>query len=203
MTTHAPGRKFLKVTGILYIIFASLYLLLLFYTVTTIGSNVRAGLVSFLLFLAFYTLFVGIVGVYLCNNIEQAGFLTGVIVFGLFLNFIYFLINPFGINIFVSLLFELPLPILYLVGARKNAALFHATTTGTNTNIASEDNHAPVNTNANIAPQDNGTTTETAPQEKAITNIDAAQLRELKSLLDEGVITAEEFDAKKKQVLGI
>ena len=31
----------------------------------------------------------------------------------------------------------------------------------------------------------------------------ADQLRELKNLLDEGVLTQEEFDAKKKQILGL
>ena len=31
----------------------------------------------------------------------------------------------------------------------------------------------------------------------------ADQLRELKNLLDEGILTQEEFDAKKKQILGL
>ena len=40
-------------------------------------------------------------------------------------------------------------------------------------------------------------------QEISITNSVADKLRELKSLLDEDIITREEFDQKKKQLLGL
>lgn len=38
---------------------------------------------------------------------------------------------------------------------------------------------------------------------QSTSNNDLSQLRELKQLLDDGIITKEEFDAKKKQILGI
>lgn len=41
--------------------------------------------------------------------------------------------------------------------------------------------------------------TQTAPKEKSVGD----QLRELKSLLDDGIITQDDFDAKKKQLLGL
>jgi len=44
--------------------------------------------------------------------------------------------------------------------------------------------------------------TAAAPKEKVMYNV-ADEIRELKDLLDDGILTQEEFDAKKKQLLGI
>lgn len=43
----------------------------------------------------------------------------------------------------------------------------------------------------------------TKPQQSGITPDITKQLTDLKGLLDNGILTQEEFDAKKKQILGL
>lgn len=56
--------------------------------------------------------------------------------------------------------------------------------------IISKDN------NAKSVPQNN-------PVDVGIVYSDADEIRKYKALLDDGIITQEEFDAKKKQLLGL
>ena len=44
---------------------------------------------------------------------------------------------------------------------------------------------------------------ENSKKGNASNNVDYSQLQKLKELLDGGVISQEEFDAKKKQILGL
>ena len=57
-------------------------------------------------------------------------------------------------------------------------------------------NEAPVNGN-------NGATQSVQPAAAAVSSTVATELKQYKELLDMGVITQEEFDAKKKQLLGL
>ena len=54
----------------------------------------------------------------------------------------------------------------------------------------------------NLKKDFNKSTTSTTKQEKDMYDV-ADEIRELKDLLDDGILTQEEFDAKKKQLLGI
>ena len=55
----------------------------------------------------------------------------------------------------------------------------------------------------NIEAQNNDATqNQAAPQDDATTD-PAAEIKKYKGMMDDGLITQEEFDAKKKQILGI
>jgi predicted Zn-dependent peptidase len=70
-------------------------------------------------------------------------------------------------------------------GARKNRAERQAIEQQTDANAQAQEEYADP--------------TQSAPAQDNMTT----QLKELKGLLDSGIITQEEFDAKKKQILGI
>jgi len=129
----APGRGFLKVVGILYVVFAGLGILfsLLAMAGTAalgallgINTSILTLLYVIMLLSSGYGLFLGIIGIKHCNDLRKAGFVRicgivdlvlrslTVIWGGVMLGFSGIVLESFG----------LVLPILFLVGASKNAA---------------------------------------------------------------------------------
>lgn len=125
------GSKFLKVTGILMIVFGALALILSI--VAAIGLAALAALdlntwqytlaVILMLVGSIFELIAGIVGVKNCNKPEKAGtcMVWGIIVIALsVLSDVLTLVgNPDNFSI-VSLLTGLVIPVLYLIGAVMN-----------------------------------------------------------------------------------
>lgn len=127
MTQLAPGRKFLKVTGILYLVFGGLGVLMGLLAFAGAGvadamapgvgleSGIRIAAVLMLVTSA-YHLVLGILGVKFCDRAEKAGLLIGLAILDVALVALGFVIASFT---WLSLI-GLVLPILYLVGALKN-----------------------------------------------------------------------------------
>ena len=125
------GSKFLKVTGILMIIFGALALILSI--VAAIGLATLAALdlntwqytlaVILMLVGSIFELIAGIVGVKNCNKPEKAGtcMVWGIIVIALSVlsNVLTLVGNPDNFSI-VNLLTGLVIPVLYLIGAVMN-----------------------------------------------------------------------------------
>lgn len=125
------GSKFLKVTGILMIIFGALALILSI--VAAIGLAALAALdlntwqytlaVILMLVGSIFELIAGIVGVKNCNKPEKAGtcMVWGIIVIALSVlsNVLTLVGNPDNFSI-VNLLTGLVIPVLYLIGAVMN-----------------------------------------------------------------------------------
>lgn len=125
------GSKFLKVTGILMIVFGALALILSI--VAAIGLAALASLdlntwqytaaVILMLVGSIFELIAGIVGVKNCNKPEKAGtcMVWGIIVIALSVlsNVLTLVGNPDNFSI-VNLLTGLVIPVLYLIGAVMN-----------------------------------------------------------------------------------
>ena len=125
------GSKFLKVTGILMIVFGALALILSI--VAAIGLATLAALdlntwqytlaVILMLVGSIFELIAGIVGVKNCNKPEKAGtcMVWGIIVIALSVlsNVLTLVGNPDNFSI-VNLLTGLVIPVLYLIGAVMN-----------------------------------------------------------------------------------
>ena len=125
------GSKFLKVTGILMIVFGALALILSI--VAAIGLATLAALdlntwqytaaVILMLVGSIFELIAGIVGVKICNKPEKAGtcMVWGIIVIALSVlsNVLTLVGNPDNFSI-VNLLTGLVIPVLYLIGAVMN-----------------------------------------------------------------------------------
>jgi len=124
--TVAPGRNFLKITGVIYIIFSGL---------SIIGALMSPELsLPFILTLLLvgYRLLMGIMGNKYCNSISKANLLCIFVIADLLIR-LFFLIRYVVlvvlvvqmqlttlIFVFVIYIFDFVLPSLYLVGAYKN-----------------------------------------------------------------------------------
>ncbi|HZK45500.1 MAG TPA: hypothetical protein VFD34_04630 [Clostridia bacterium] len=125
------GSKFLKVTGILMIIFGALALILSIVAAIGLAALVALELntwqytaaVILMLVGSIFELIAGIVGVKNCNKPEKAGtcMVWGIIVIALSVlsNVLTLVGNPDNFSI-VNLLTGLVIPVLYLIGAVMN-----------------------------------------------------------------------------------
>ncbi len=127
---NAPGKSFLKVTGILFIVFGAIAAVLGLIAMLGAGlaaqvSGVAAGLIVFsglvTLVLSAANIFVGIFGVKNCENLEKAQscFILGIILVGLQIvsSIINMVSGSFSI---LNMLIGLILPCLFLYGAMQN-----------------------------------------------------------------------------------
>lgn len=113
--TKLPGRKFLKVTSIIFLVLSSLSLIALVAT----SFAFSLPLVS-----ALYAFFLGIMGIIYHNNREQAGALRWIAVANFVLLAIAIVdafLNGRIDGALMTLALEVPLTALYLLGAMKNA----------------------------------------------------------------------------------
>ena len=131
MQTNAPGRGKLKVTGILYIIFGALGLLLSLALLAGGGLLLAAGagtvgialgavagiLGAITVLTAVFYLILGILGVRNCDKPEKCGvnFVLGIIVLVLVVN-----VATTGPSGALSSVVGLVLSILYVMGAKEN-----------------------------------------------------------------------------------
>ena len=125
------GSKFLKVTGILIIVFGALALILSIVAAIGLAALVALELntwqytaaVILMLVGSIFELIAGIVGVKNCNKPEKAGtcMVWGIIVIALSVlsNVLTLVGNPDNFSI-VNLLTGLVIPVLYLIGAVMN-----------------------------------------------------------------------------------
>ena len=125
------GSKFLKVTGILMIIFGALALILSIVAAIGLAALVALDLntwqytlaVILMLVGSIFEMIAGIVGVKNCNKPEKAGtcMVWGIIVIALSVlsNVLTLVGNPDNFSI-VNLLTGLVIPVLYLIGAVMN-----------------------------------------------------------------------------------
>ena len=125
------GSKFLKVTGILMIVFGALALILSIVAAIGLAALVSLDLntwqytaaVILMLVGSIFELIAGIVGVKNCNKPEKAGtcMVWGIIVIALSVlsNVLTLVGNPDNFSI-VNLLTGLVIPVLYLIGAVMN-----------------------------------------------------------------------------------
>jgi len=124
----APGKGFLQVVGILYVIFSGFGILVgLLGMAGTVAIGASPGISTWMFMLFFvvllfssgYGLFLGIVGIAHCNNLSKADFVRTC---GLVDLLIRSLVAFFGAGMGIPLAFSgLVLSILFLVGASKNA----------------------------------------------------------------------------------
>ena len=117
-STVAPGRNFLKITSVLYIIFSGSAFIRLF-------ALPNLSLLSVRTLLSSYNMFMGIIGIKYCKSIDKANLLRVLAITDLLLR-TFFLIHSIVllqmqiaivIFAFVLSVFDFALPILYLVGA--------------------------------------------------------------------------------------
>lgn len=125
------GSKFLKVTGILMIVFGALALILSIVAAIGLAALVALELntwqytaaVILMLVSSIFEMIAGIVGVKNCNKPEKAGtcMVWGIIVIALSVlsNVLTLVGNPDNFSI-VNLLTGLVIPVLYLIGAVMN-----------------------------------------------------------------------------------
>ena len=128
---YAPGRGFLKVTGILYIVFSGIGIVFTLLAMagtaalgTLLGINTSILTLIYLvaLVLAAYGLFMGIIGVKHCANLEKAKFLRTCVIIEFVLRGIVVISSAVMIG-FSGVVLEsigFVLPILFLIGASKN-----------------------------------------------------------------------------------
>ena len=124
MQTNAPGRGKLKVTGILYIIFGALGLLLSLGAGTVgIALGAVAGILGAITVLtAVFYLILGILGVRNCDKPEKCGvnFVLGIIVLVLVVIGLVVNVATTGPSGALSSVVGLVLSILYVMGAKEN-----------------------------------------------------------------------------------
>ena len=130
MQTNAPGRGQLKVTGILYIIFGALGLLLSLALLLAAGAGtvgIALGAVAGILgaitvLTAVFYLILGILGVRNCDKPEKCGvnFVLGIIVLVLVVIGLVVNVATTGPSGALSSVVGLVLSILYVMGAKEN-----------------------------------------------------------------------------------
>ena len=124
--TQAPGRVFIIVTGIFYIILGVLGMILVLNTIVfgLLETNIVHDVVIFAQSCLF--LFTGIVGIKHCNSVSEASFLKKLalvnIAAALAMSAFTFAILPQLVTALYELFSGLALGILFLVGASKNEA---------------------------------------------------------------------------------
>ncbi len=121
---NAPGKNFLKVIGILYLVFSGLDIL----SIALLGTMDAAQLeaykaskdyhypITVLLLNDLFGIFMGIMGIVYCSTLEKAKVLMGIAIVDL-VGTAIFLTVDFQ---WTSLIIGIPIPILYLIGAVKN-----------------------------------------------------------------------------------
>ena len=139
-STYAPGKNYLKVTGILLIVFSAIAFMLPIGLLSTIdewlwfyGGEAMRGAWQFrytaIIFLALYGIFMGIMGIAYCTNTEKANILLkmggtyiaaiiGIPLIGVAMGLPAF--GDLGGFEVLLLLLDFVLPILFIVGASKN-----------------------------------------------------------------------------------
>jgi len=140
MTTNAPGRKFLLVTGILFIVFNAIGALLTPMTLMTIdfwlpmfGGEAMRGTWTLIyvgsIILSLFAVLVGILGVAFSNKVEKGGLLVVLAVVTVVSSVVYNIVytvnimnysGEMGIGTIVGIPISLVLPILFIIGAMKN-----------------------------------------------------------------------------------
>ena len=140
MTTNAPGRLFLLITGILLAVFSVIGFFSTAFTLVIIdywlpaygGWDMREVWMLFYgagMLLSLYAVVVGILGAVFHNKINKGGLLLCLMVISLTLSVIHSIVytvavfyydNVIGFASLVSIPFSLVLPILFIVGAVKN-----------------------------------------------------------------------------------
>ena len=138
--TKAPGKNFLLVTGILYIVFNAFAAMIFPLTMLTINSwlwmfggeamrDMWMLLYTLAILLSLFAVAVGIMGVAFCNKIHKAGLLLGVVIVCTALSIIFNLVytaailnfsGEMGFLTIIGIPFGLVLPILFIIGAVKN-----------------------------------------------------------------------------------
>ena len=117
---NAPGKKFLKITGILFIVFSGISLLTALF-----GSEIIAEVIeetgvgvsrTFIIIESLLMLAAGIMGVLYCEKINKANLLMGIGIAIL----VWDIVSIINMSFDWAAIIGLPLPILYLVGAIKN-----------------------------------------------------------------------------------
>lgn len=131
--TTAPGRGFLKVTGILYIVFSGIGILmglLAMAGTAALGSilGINTSLLTMIYLIALglsgYGLFMGIMGVKHCNDLGKAKFLRTCVIIEFVFRGIAVISGAVLLG-FTGVVLEsigFVLPILFLIGASKNIA---------------------------------------------------------------------------------
>jgi len=143
-TADAPGQKLLKIVGILYIVFASINILLsmislsalltMDYWLGSFGGEAMHGSWIFYytapVFISFFALFIGIMGVANCKNKQKASMLQGLGIIGIAIYVLFYAstaamgvyayLGELGTAMLILLPIDFILPALYIVGARKN-----------------------------------------------------------------------------------
>jgi len=128
----APGRGFLKVVGILYVIFAGLGILLGLLGLAGTAALGALGASTSVLTLLYvimllssgYGLFLGIIGIKHCNDLRKASFVRICGIVDIVLRSLIVVWGGVTLG-FAGIVLEsigLVLPILFLVGASKNVA---------------------------------------------------------------------------------
>jgi len=115
---NAHGKKFLKITGILFIIFSGIALLAALF-----GNEIMAEVAeetgvsrTFIIIESLLMLAAGVMGVLYCEAISKANILMGIGIAILTWDIISIINMSFDWTAVIAL----PLPILYLIGAVKN-----------------------------------------------------------------------------------
>jgi len=118
---EAPGRKFLKVTGILYILHGGLIALAI---IVILLFHPEPGDILFMVLVLtqmLYSTFVGTMGVLYCNNVERAGMLRTLVLIDMGFVAGLSLYHLLAANITLpSPITNMLIPIFFLIGVVKN-----------------------------------------------------------------------------------
>ncbi|MDR0292707.1 MAG: zinc-ribbon domain-containing protein [Oscillospiraceae bacterium] len=133
-TVDAPGKNFLKITGILYIVFAAIKIISAFFLLDTADrilgiesffgapatlSGSIAGISIISILIGVFGLIIGILGVKNCDSPGEARTLKILAVIDFIVTVIFLFFNFSWIS-----LLSLAIPILYFIGAEKNREAF-------------------------------------------------------------------------------
>ncbi|MDR2183651.1 MAG: hypothetical protein LBE55_05705 [Clostridiales bacterium] len=136
----APGKNFLMVTGILFIIFNAIGFFMTLSTIMTVdvwlwmfGGHAMRGtwmmIYGLSLLLSLLAVALGIMGVSLCNKIQHGGMLLVVAIILMVASILYNIIYTalifnfdglMGVGAIIGIPIGLVLPILFIIGAVKN-----------------------------------------------------------------------------------
>ena len=118
---QAPGRKFLKVTGILYILHGGLMALGIIVVLLFHPEPGDVLFMALVLIQMLYSAFVGTMGVLYCNNIERAGMLLTLVLVDMGLVAGLSLYHLLAANIALpNPITNMLIPIFFLIGVVKN-----------------------------------------------------------------------------------
>ena len=128
-----PGRGMLKVTGILYIVFGGITMLLALFAllgtiampeymeyVAGISADFLAVMAMVLFIQSGFSLFVGIVAVRNCADAEKATFIRAIVIIHLVMLVLQIIVDISIGSIPIEAIAGVTVPIVALVGAQKN-----------------------------------------------------------------------------------